>query len=99
MATTPTPTVKLRRLPDGKYATHDGRFQVEYEEWWLENECECLMCTQHGAYLCPNRGNAKRSGWTVWDVHGDDHLSGEPFEFETLRDARRYLARHLAKET
>lgn len=89
-------SIVLHREAPGQYVTDEGRYRVEYEEWWLENECECIMCTQHGAYLCPNNGNSKRSGWTVWDVAADDHLSGEPYEFETLRAARSYLNRHLS---
>lgn len=84
----------LRRQSAGQYATSDGRYRIEFEEWWLEDACECIMCQQGSG--CPNGGDAKRSGWTVWDVAADDHLSGEPYEFETLRAARSYLNHHLA---
>lgn len=87
----------LRRLSQGHYATPDGRYEVSYEEWWLDGECECLMCQQGSE--CPNGGAGRRDGWTVWDTVTENHLSGEPFEFETLRDARAYLDHHLARTT
>jgi hypothetical protein len=84
--------VKLKRTSAGHYVTEDGRYSIEYEEWWLEGECECLMCQQGSE--CPNGGAAKRSGWTIWA--GGDHLTGEPFEFERFADARQHLEQHLA---
>ena len=93
--------MSLIREAAGQYRTADGRYRIEYEEWWLDGECECLMCQQGSP--CPNGGAAKRSGWTIW-VGGDpvtgeggNHLTGEPFEFETFRDARKHLLATIQK--
>lgn len=80
----------LRRVQPGLYRTTDGRYEVSYEEWWLDNECGCAIC-ESGAPGCPNDGFGKRSGWTVFDVAQNNHVSGEPFEFQTYREAREYL--------
>lgn len=88
-----TDLIHLHRVSAGHYVTDDGRYRVEFEEWWLENECACIMCEMGGP--CPHGGDAKRSGWTVWDEEADDHLSGEPYEFETMGAARSYLTDYL----
>lgn len=87
-------TTKLKRESAGHYVTPDGRYTVECEEWWLDGECECLMCQQGSE--CPNGGAARRSGWTIFDTVSGDHLTGEPFQFESFRDARQHLLAHLA---
>lgn len=85
----------LTRMSAGLYVTADGHYEISFEEWWLDGECDCLMCQQGSS--CPNGGAAKRKGWTVWDRKTEDHLSGEPFEFERFRDARQYLDQYLAE--
>jgi hypothetical protein len=88
----------VQRIQPGLYRTRDGRYEIQYEAWYLQDECECAMCQAGNDYACPNDGWGKREGWTVWDIQGESHLTGEPFSCETYREARDYLADHLAKE-
>lgn len=86
--------MKIHRIQPGLYRTPDGLYEIQYEEWWLDDECECVVC-QAGAPNCPNDGYGKRSGWTVWDVVNGLHVTGEPFSCDTYREAREYLVEHL----
>ena len=87
----------LTRKHAGLYATTDGAYEISYEKWYLDGECECALCLQGNHGECPHDGYGMREGWTIWVVAESRHLTG-PFEFERMRDAREALAEHLRQK-
>lgn len=80
--------MKLVKVQAGQYATPDGRYLVEQQEY--ERECECAACSSDSGNPCP--GRAVDWFWHIWDVEQDDYLEGTHFSsFETLREAREHL--------
>lgn len=98
----PVPTMQeaprhLRRVAAGQYESPDGRYEVAYDFYWLEGECECAVCQGYIFAKCPNDGCAKREGWHIWDRQanggrGDYAIfAHEPQAFETFGGARAAL--------
>lgn len=90
----------LKRLGPGSYESPDGRYEVQYDMYWLEGECECAICQGYIFGTCPNDGCGKREGWHIWDRHTNDYaiFAHEPQAFERFRDARAALLWHLNEE-
>ena len=93
--------VKLRKLGPGRYATLDGRYQVERQDGLTE--CEHPLCdTLHRKWHTTQRHGwvhyIPYPAWHVWDNERDDYAGGGgPEEFDTKALAVAWLERHLVK--